>query len=25
LYVDWDDATDVAVSGLREAAGSDPR
>lgn len=24
LYVDWDDATDVAVSGLREAAGSDP-
>ena len=25
LYVDWDEATDVAVSGLREAAGSDPR
>src|SRR5262249_24948361 len=24
LYVDWDQATDVAVSGLREAAGSDP-
>jgi transcriptional regulator with XRE-family HTH domain len=24
LYVDWDEATDVAVSGLREAAGSDP-
>jgi transcriptional regulator with XRE-family HTH domain len=24
LYVDWDDATEVAVSGLREAAGSDP-
>ena len=24
LYVDWDSATDVAVSGLREAAGSDP-
>jgi transcriptional regulator with XRE-family HTH domain len=24
LYVDWDAATDVAVSGLREAAGSDP-
>lgn len=23
LYVDWDEATDVAVSGLREAAGSD--
>jgi hypothetical protein len=22
--VDWDEATDVAVSGLREAAGSDP-
>jgi len=25
LYVDWDEATDVAVSGLREAAGSDPQ
>jgi hypothetical protein len=24
FYVDWDQATDVAVSGLREAAGSDP-
>jgi transcriptional regulator with XRE-family HTH domain len=24
LYVDWYEATDVAVSGLREAAGSDP-
>lgn len=24
LYVNWDAATDVAVSGLREAAGSDP-
>jgi transcriptional regulator with XRE-family HTH domain len=24
LYIDWDEATDVAVSGLREAAGSDP-
>jgi transcriptional regulator with XRE-family HTH domain len=24
LYVDWDQATAVAVSGLREAAGSDP-
>ena len=24
LYVDWDEATDVAVSGLRELAGSDP-
>jgi hypothetical protein len=24
LYVDWDEATDIAVSGLREAAGSDP-
>jgi transcriptional regulator with XRE-family HTH domain len=24
LYVDWDEATDAAVSGLREAAGSDP-
>ena len=24
LYVDWDEATDVAVSGLREAAVSDP-
>jgi transcriptional regulator with XRE-family HTH domain len=24
LYVDWDDATDIAVSGLREAAGSNP-
>ncbi|HTY35034.1 helix-turn-helix transcriptional regulator [Mycobacterium sp.] len=24
LYVEWDAATDVAVSGLREAAGSDP-
>jgi transcriptional regulator with XRE-family HTH domain len=24
LYVDWDEATDVAVSGLREAAGSNP-
>jgi transcriptional regulator with XRE-family HTH domain len=24
LYGDWDDATDVAVSGLREAAASDP-
>ena len=24
LYVDWHSATDVAVSGLREAAGSDP-
>ena len=24
LYVDWDGATDVVVSGLREAAGSDP-
>jgi len=24
LFVDWDEATDVAVSGLREAAGSDP-
>jgi transcriptional regulator with XRE-family HTH domain len=24
LYVDWEEATDVAVSGLREAAGSDP-
>jgi len=25
FFVDWDEATDVAVSGLREAAGSDPR
>jgi transcriptional regulator with XRE-family HTH domain len=25
FFVDWDDATDVAVSGLREAAGSDPQ
>jgi transcriptional regulator with XRE-family HTH domain len=24
LYIDWDEATDVAVSGLREVAGSDP-
>src|ERR1700759_1526680 len=24
LYADWDEATEVAVSGLREAAGSDP-
>lgn len=24
LYVDWEEATEVAVSGLREAAGSDP-
>ena len=24
LYADWDEATDVAVSGLGEAAGSDP-
>ena len=24
LYVDWEEATDVAVSGLREAAGSGP-
>jgi hypothetical protein len=24
FFVDWDDATDVTVSGLREAAGSDP-
>jgi transcriptional regulator with XRE-family HTH domain len=24
LYVDWHEATDVVVSGLREAAGSDP-
>ena len=24
LYVDWDEATDVAISGLREAAASDP-
>ena len=24
LYVDWDEATDVAVSGLREAAADDP-
>ncbi|MCX8564599.1 helix-turn-helix transcriptional regulator [Mycolicibacterium mucogenicum] len=24
LYVDWDEATDVAVSGLREAAASNP-
>src|ERR1700722_19455378 len=24
LYADWDEATDVAVSGLREAGGSDP-
>jgi transcriptional regulator with XRE-family HTH domain len=24
LYADWDEATDVAVSGLREAAASDP-
>jgi transcriptional regulator with XRE-family HTH domain len=24
LFVDWDEATDIAVSGLREAAGSDP-
>jgi transcriptional regulator with XRE-family HTH domain len=24
FFVDWDEATDVAVSGLREAAGSDP-
>ena len=24
LYVDWDDATDAAVSGLRECAGIDP-
>ncbi len=24
LYVDWDEATEVAVSGLREAAGSNP-
>jgi transcriptional regulator with XRE-family HTH domain len=24
LYVDWDEATDVAVSGLREAAANDP-
>jgi transcriptional regulator with XRE-family HTH domain len=25
FFVDWDEATDVAVSGLREAAGSDPQ
>jgi transcriptional regulator with XRE-family HTH domain len=25
LYVDWDEATEVAVSGLREVAGADPR
>ena len=25
LYVDWDQATEVAVSGLREVAGADPR
>jgi transcriptional regulator with XRE-family HTH domain len=24
FFVDWDEATDVAVSGLREAAGTDP-
>jgi transcriptional regulator with XRE-family HTH domain len=24
LYVDWDEATDIAVSGLREAAGTNP-
>jgi transcriptional regulator with XRE-family HTH domain len=24
FFVDWDDVTDVAVSGLREAAGTDP-
>jgi len=24
LFADWDDATDIAVSGLREAAGSNP-
>jgi transcriptional regulator with XRE-family HTH domain len=24
LYVDWDEATDAAVSGLRESAGTDP-
>src|SRR5258708_18893444 len=24
LYVDWDEASDVAISGLREAAASDP-
>jgi hypothetical protein len=24
LYVDWDESTDVLVSGLREAAASDP-
>ena len=24
LYADWDEATDIAVSGLREAAGSNP-
>jgi transcriptional regulator with XRE-family HTH domain len=24
LYVDWDEATDAAVSGLRECAGTDP-
>ncbi len=24
FFVDWDDVTDVAVSGLREAAGADP-
>jgi transcriptional regulator with XRE-family HTH domain len=24
FFVDWDEATDLAVSGLREAAGSDP-
>jgi transcriptional regulator with XRE-family HTH domain len=24
LYVDWDETTDVVVSGLREASGSDP-
>ena len=24
LFVDWEEATDVAVSGLREAAGTDP-
>lgn len=24
FFVDWDEATDVAVSGLREAAGNDP-
>jgi hypothetical protein len=24
LYMDWDEATDVAVGGLREAAGTNP-